>query len=67
MKDLPDLPVYDRTPVTDEDVLKYLLTELRKDSSKAHTPLLRKLRDGGKACEQSRFRGLYQQVKQEIS
>ena len=67
MKDLPDLPVYDRSPVTDDDVLKYLLTELRKDSSKAHTPLLRKFRDGGRACEQSRFRGLYKQVKKEIS
>ena len=67
MKDLPDLPVYDRSPVTDQDVLKYLLTELRKDSSKAHTPLLRKFRDGGRACEQSRFRGLYKQVKKEIS
>jgi len=67
MKDVPDLPVYDRTPVTDDDVLKYLLVELRKDSSKAHTPLLRKFRDGGRACEQSRFRGLYKQVKKEIS
>lgn len=67
MKDLPDLPVYDRTPVTDDDVLQYLFTELHQDSSKAHTPLLRKFRDAGKACEQSRFRGLYQQVKKEIS
>jgi len=67
MKDLPDLPVYDRVPVTDDEVLKYLLSELRKDSSKAHTPLLRKFRDEGRACEQSRFRGLYKQVKKEIS
>ena len=67
MKDLPDLPVYDRSPVSDDEVLKYLILELQKDSSKAHTPLLRKFRDGGRACEQSRFRGLYKQVKEEIS
>ena len=66
MKDVPDLPVYDRTPVTDKDVTQFILTELRKDTSKAHTPLLRKFRDGGRACEQSRFRGLYKQVKKEI-
>ena len=66
MKDLPDLPVYDRAPTTDEEVTRFILSELKKDSSKAHTPLLRKYRDSGRACEQKRFRGLFQQVKKEI-
>lgn len=67
LKDLPDIPKFDRTPVTDEVVLQFILSELSKDSSSPHTPLLRRFRDGGKACEQSRFREMYQQVKAEIS
>ena len=67
MKDLPDLPKFDRKPVTDDVVAQFILGELSVDSSLAHTPLLRRFRDRGHACEQSRFRSLYNKIKMEIS
>lgn len=67
MSDLPDIPTFDRQPVTDEVVKEFILRELVSDPSLAHTPLLRRFRDAGRACEQSRFRNLYQKTKAEIS
>ncbi len=67
MQDLPDIPTFDRQPVSDDDVVEFILRELRIDPSLAHTPLLRQFRDEGRACEQSRFRNLYTKTKSEIS
>lgn len=50
-------------PMTDAQVIDYIEAELVADSSVKQTRLLRKLRDNGRSCEQSRFRGLYEQVK----
>ena len=60
----PPLPVYDRRPMTDAQVRAYIRKELRR-ADQAHTPLLRKLRDHGSACEYSRFSALYEQVQGE--
>jgi hypothetical protein len=63
----PPLPVYDRRPMTDEQVRAYIRKELLRDPAKSHTPLLRKLRDQGSACEYSRFSALYKKVRGEIN
>lgn len=67
LKGLPEIPKFDREPVTDDAVTEFILSELNLDASLAHTPLLRRFRDGGRACEQSRFRGLYNEVKMRMS
>ena len=45
----PPLPIYDRRPMTDTQVLAYIRRELRRKADQAHTPLLRKLR-GSRFC-----------------
>ncbi len=61
----PPLPVYDRRPMTDAQVRAYIRRELKREGTQAHTPLLRKLRDQGSACEYSRFSAIYKQVRGE--
>ena len=57
---------YDRTPMTDDEVKTYVEAELRRDSSLRKTPLLRRLRETGHACEQKRFGLLYFSVKETL-
>jgi hypothetical protein len=52
-----------RRPMTNEQVRKYIAKSLAENSRLKHTPLLRQLRDGGWACEQSRFNLLFNEVK----
>lgn len=47
----------------DQAVLDFIATELREDSRLGWTPLLRKWRASGHACEQKRFRELFRSVK----
>lgn len=49
--------------MTDDDVLAFIRTHLATDPKASHTGLLRQLRASGRACEQSRFRQLFKQVK----
>ncbi len=60
---LAQLPVTrpERKLLDDKDVISFIRQELRRDSSATHTRLLRALRDRGRACEQGRFRRLFQQ------
>lgn len=51
-----------RTPGTDEEVKSFIRAALRADSRAKHSRLLREYRASGRACEQSRFRDLFQQV-----
>jgi hypothetical protein len=60
----PALPRYERTPLTDKEVLDFIQIELKADSSASCSLLHRSLRRGGRACEQRRFRRLYDQVKE---
>ena len=58
----PPIIRYDRKAATDTDVLDFISTELKNDASLRHTPLLRRFRDNGFACEQSRFASLYRKA-----
>ncbi len=61
-----ELVPYERTPMTDEEVREFIRRELRLNPKAKHSPLLRKLREEGRACEQSRFRSRFQEVKEEM-
>ena len=59
----PPAPKYDHAPMSDDDVRQYLTAKLHENPSAKHTSLLRQLRDSGRACEQSRFRRLFEEMK----
>lgn len=62
----PPIEKYNRCPISDEQVKRFIRQQLRIDKSLQHTPLLRMLRKTEKACEQKRFASLYKQVKDEL-
>ena len=62
----PEIQRYDRSPMSDTEVRAFILSKLQQDVRLCHTPLLRMLRDSGRACEQSRFASLYREVKEQI-
>lgn len=49
----------ERKKLSDRDVLTFIASEVRRDHSSTKTGLLRKLRESGQACEQSRFATLF--------
>lgn len=53
---------YDRKASRDDEVCKFISRALRENPSACHSPLLREYRDSGRACEQARFRKLFQQL-----
>ena len=53
---------YHRRVVTDEQVRKFIDIELNRNGDASRSVLLRKFRDSGRACEQSRFAGLYRDM-----
>jgi hypothetical protein len=59
----PPAPRYDHTPMSDDEVRSYVSSKLEENPSAKHTALLRQLRDSGRACEQSRFRRLFEEVR----
>lgn len=65
-RDLPELERIEREPMTDTEAKRFIIQELRKNPDACHTPLLRKLRDGGQACEQKRFARLFREVREQI-
>ncbi len=67
MRAQPELTKFDRRPIADAEVRQFILRELNKDSAARHTPLLRKLRDNGRACEQKRFTRLFREVQEQIN
>ena len=52
----------ERAPMNDEQVRAFIRRALRTQRELSCTRALRSLRDGGRACEQKRFRELYQEV-----
>ena len=50
----------------DDEVRDYIRTALEANPKAAHSPLLRSFRADGYACEQGRFRRLYEDVKQTV-
>ncbi|MBN70828.1 MAG: hypothetical protein CME32_16295 [Gimesia sp.] len=66
LSEQPPIEKYNRSPISDEQVKRFIRQQLRIDKSLQHTPLLRMLRKTEKACEQKRFASLYKQVKDEL-
>lgn len=60
----PALVKYDRAPLSDAAIRQYVRFNVGKRPHISHTPLLRELRASGRACEQKRFRQLFQEVKE---
>lgn len=58
----PAVPQDGRQKMTDDDVRAFIRQALARDARASHTKLLRALREGGRACEQSRFRRLFFEV-----
>lgn len=50
---------HNRQPMTDDEVVAFIRRQAASQSGNSRTRLLRLLRDGGRACEQSRFANLY--------
>lgn len=60
---LPPAPTYDRMPMTDEEILRYIEERLSTDPTLSATRMLRDLRSHGKACEQKRFHQLTREAR----
>lgn len=64
MVSLPKLVPFNREKASDDAVLRFIRSELQANPKAACTPLLRKFRDSGVACEQGRFKSLYAEVQE---
>lgn len=53
---------YNREPMSDEDVRRVVRRALKSDPGIRPTPLLRQLRESGRACEHSRFVRLFHET-----
>lgn len=60
------LESFSRSSLSDDEVSAYISNALRTDSPPSCSALLRAMRDGGTACEQSRFRRLYLAAKETV-
>jgi len=63
MEAAPPRVAFDRVKLNDEALRQFIEEGLKVNPESAHTALLRALRDSGRACEQARFRALFQEVK----
>ena len=59
----PPLKKYSRRTMSDEEVRSFVAEELKSNTRVSKSALLRKLRDQGYACEQTRFSALFSEVK----
>jgi hypothetical protein len=59
----PPPPRYDRTAVEDDEVRRFVLDQVGKNPRATHTRLLREFRTAGRACEQGRFRRIFQETQ----
>jgi hypothetical protein len=63
LKRQPPIENYQRRAVTDDQVRTFIRTQAHRNGMViSRSALLRKFRDSGKACEQSRFANLYRQM-----
>ncbi|MBI4817022.1 MAG: hypothetical protein HY791_12230 [Deltaproteobacteria bacterium] len=65
-KEQPVTKKLDRAPMSDDEVRAFVRAELSTNPKSKHSPLLRKLRDSGRACEQKRFGTLFAEVWKEV-
>jgi hypothetical protein len=54
-----DLPKYNRAQLNDFEVTAFITSELSANNTCSSATLLRKLRDSGFACEQNRFKKIF--------
>jgi hypothetical protein len=54
---------HERQASTDEEITRFISSQLRRDPLVSKSSLLRRWRDGGNACEQRRFGRLYDEVR----
>ena len=60
---LPDSGYPKRDRSTDDEVRRFIQAALKTGLPKSHSRLLQEFRKSGLACEQSRFRELFQELK----
>ena len=60
----PEVKRPKRSPMSDDDVRIWIHQQVDGSPKATHSGLLRVLRDEGRACEQSRFRDLFREVKE---
>ena len=65
MAKLPEPVLPKRIPSTDEEVREFLKQRLNENPNAHHSPLLRQWRANNRACEQGRFRDLFNAIKDE--
>jgi hypothetical protein len=65
MRELPEPSLPKRTPSTDEEVKEFVRQSLTGNPNAHHSPLLRAWRSKNRACEQGRFRDLFNATKEE--
>jgi hypothetical protein len=58
----PEPEKHNRKRLSDEEIVQFISSSISKTPEMSRTRMLRHLRDGGRACEQGRFRDLYNQV-----
>ncbi len=63
LEERPEAPRPERTPMSDEEVTSFIVEALSADPDVRPTPLLRRLRDGARSCEQSRFSILFRRAQ----
>ena len=63
--ELPDVEKFNRTPGSDKEVKEYIKSQLLI-SDIPFSKLHRAYRDSNRACEYTRFRGLYNEVKNQL-
>jgi hypothetical protein len=63
----PDLRVFERRRLADDEVITFIRSRRASDSSVSRTSLLRELRDGDMACEQARFAALFAAATRSMS
>jgi hypothetical protein len=63
MADASPLERHSRSPLTDDDVLAYIVSAMSDATPPSCSALLRTMRDEGLACEQKRFRRLYDETR----
>ena len=60
----PEIRTHDRNPLSDQQVQTFIRKSLRREPQLRGTPLLRRLRDAGLACEYTRFMTLFRTVRE---
>jgi hypothetical protein len=67
MEAAPPSPRYNRTQKSDAEVGRYIAAELHRSPGTSCTRLLRRYRNQGFACEQQRFRALFEQSMEDAT